>query len=388
MDENKTVSKLNIVKKLVLVTIIVYVAVFAVMNTSYFTRDNLNRIVFGFKQALSGEEPEETITFEDSGDNSYGIFKGGLVVLSDKNLLIYDASGYLLSETGINFFDPVMRFSDDYILCFDRGGTTLLLLDSFGIVRQNSFRNDGYEYSILDAQFGSGGKISVITDAQNSKGTVYVYSDQFEELYEFSSVDGYPVRADILDKNILSVVSVSPRKELSDLLFYRIDYKTGEGYQSPVYSAEDRIPISFCANAGSVEVLTDTDIVLAGKDDLQVTLKTISPNTEKYDLSADYSLFSSVLSASERKYTVSCYDRNGAPVFSQEFYDLRDICTVGDVFLVLAGDKLHFLDKTGTILHTEELVLHAGSIVAEKDIIYVVGTGTAGRVAFPSKAGK
>ena len=142
MKENRTLSKLNIAKRLIFCTILVYIAVFLVLNTSYFTRDNLHRVVFSLKQALSGEETEDVLLFEDSGENMYGIFKDGLVVLSNRSLSVYDASGSLLSETGIHFYEPVLRVSEHYILCFDRGGSGLLLCDSFGIVREKSFEKD------------------------------------------------------------------------------------------------------------------------------------------------------------------------------------------------------------------------------------------------------
>lgn len=388
MKENRTLSKLNIAKRLIFCTILVYIAVFLVMNTSYFTRDNLHRVVFSLKQALSGEETEDVLVFEDSGENMYGIFKDGLVVLSNRSLSVYDASGSLLSETGIHFYEPVLRVSEHYILCFDRGGSGLLLCDSFGIVREKSFEKDDYSYSILDAQFGAGGKISVITDSPNAKGVVYVYSEMLEELYEFSSVDSYPVRADIFDKNMLSVVSLSPRKEVSDLLFYRIDYRTGEGYQSPVYSAEDRFPVSFVAEDDRLRVLTDLDLLSAEKDALTTCLDSVPSVTDRYSISSRYVLFSSLYSVSGRTYTVSAYANGDPPLFSVEFYDLRDIACQDNAFFVLAENKVHFLDQTGSILFTEELSIPASGLVASDDTLYAVGTGTAERIEIPAAAGK
>lgn len=385
MKENRTLKKLNIAKRLVFCTILVYIAVFLAMNTSYFTRDNLHRVVFSIKQALSGEEPEELV-FDDTGGNTYAVFKGGLAVMTDRALLLYDSSGYLLSETGINFYSPVLRTSADRLICFDRGGSGLMVFDSFGVVRQKEFKTEDQDLSILDVQFGDGDRISVITNSLNSKGTVNVYTSDLEELYAFSSVDAYPVWAQVKEKNQLFVAAISPRREVSDLCFYRIDYKTGDGYQTPVYSAEDRFPVCFYSSSNGLSVLTDADLLFAGKDGLTVRLPSISPATERYVLSEKWFMTSSVVSASGRESAVNCFDLSGSLVFSVNFYDLRDIFCGNGLFLVLAEDQLHFLDQTGSILYTQPLSLSGGKIVSDGETVYVIGTGVAEKIEIPAES--
>ncbi len=59
-DSNKTLKILYLAKRLVFVTIIIYIVVFFVVNSSYLSADNIERFTFTLKKTLTESYAEGT----------------------------------------------------------------------------------------------------------------------------------------------------------------------------------------------------------------------------------------------------------------------------------------------------------------------------------------
>ena len=140
MNEKK-LKQLYLVKRLVLVAIIIYIILFIVLNTSYLSIDNLRRFGYSAKTALTQTSASKNDIMSFSSDESpvFSTFKDGFAVLNDSLISVYSKDNIRFSYHSANFRHPVMRVSDEYILCYDRGGKTLKVFNSFDLLFEKEF---------------------------------------------------------------------------------------------------------------------------------------------------------------------------------------------------------------------------------------------------------
>lgn len=61
MDNEKKLKQLKTARRLLLITLILFIAVFIVINTEYISLDNMGRIAYDVRTAFSGKNMGETI---------------------------------------------------------------------------------------------------------------------------------------------------------------------------------------------------------------------------------------------------------------------------------------------------------------------------------------
>lgn len=257
-DANKNLKKLYIAKRLIFVTIIIYVVVFFVINSSYISADNISRFTYTLKKTLTesyatGTEKSVSFMYDDS--SSEVVFKDGFALLSSGAVSIYNSKLLKFSSHSIGYANPVLKASEKYVLCFDIGGRKLSVYDSFSSVFETTF--DG---NIINAEISDDGYLAVITDAYGYKGMVTVFSPEFKEKMKWYSADYYLMYARFTKRNTLSVVSVRSNKENTDLYVVNLNYITAT--ERLTVCDEDRFPLScLVKNDNTLEVITDKDIV-------------------------------------------------------------------------------------------------------------------------------
>ena len=166
MNEKK-LKRLYLLKRIIFVAIIVYIVVFALMNTSLLSIDNLRRFGYSAKTALTQTSASNNDVLSYSSDNIpvFSPFKDGFAVLNGSQLSVYSKDNIRFSYHNVSFRHPVMRVSDEYILCYDRGGKTLKVFNSFDLLFE-------YEFSeiIINASVDNGGRVAVLTEKYGYKG--------------------------------------------------------------------------------------------------------------------------------------------------------------------------------------------------------------------------
>ena len=144
-DANKTLKMLYLAKRLVFVTIIIYIVVFFVVNSSYLSADNIERFTFTLKKTLTESYAEGTqkrvALMYDEGAEEIS-FKDGFAVLSTGTLTIYSADMVKFSSHSIGYKQPVLLASANNLICFDLGGKKLSVFDSFDQITEKTFKNN------------------------------------------------------------------------------------------------------------------------------------------------------------------------------------------------------------------------------------------------------
>jgi hypothetical protein len=349
MNEKK-LKQLYLVKRLVLVAIIIYIILFIVLNTSYLSIDNLRRFGYSAKTALTQTSATKNDIMSFSADESpvFSPFKDGFAVLNDSLISVYSKDNIRFSYHSANFRHPVMRVSDEYILCYDRGGKTLKVFNSFDLLFEKEFSD-----IIINATIDNSGKIAVLTDKNGYKGQLIYFDSSFKERFLWYSADTYPIDVAFTSTNTVSVVTVAQELENLNTVVYYLNYAAGEERGNIVSKGTFPISVAMKSDA-SIEVLSESGLVSFRSGGCSTVYNYGSQLPHRYYQGDKYTVISHKLSAQNDSYTVSAFDVAGNRLFENLFSNVRSVSSFSDTVFVLTTDTFYILDSTGnTVSETE-----------------------------------
>ncbi len=333
-DANKTLKMLYLAKRLVFVTIIIYIVVFFVVNSSYLSADNIERFTFTLKKTLTESYAEGTqkrvALMYDEGAEEIS-YKDGFAVLSTGTLSIYSADMVKFSSHSIGYKQPELLSSENNIICFDLGGKKISMFDSFDLITEKTFTNN-----ILNVAVSDSGYIAVITEEYGYKGLVTIYNEDFKEVMQWYSADYYLMYLGFTQRNTLSVVAVKPNNENMDTYIIELNYKVGE--ERNVICAENRFPMdSLVKSDSSFEIISDTDIINIRNGGYSSVLSYGSAEIHTYKQFDTYTAVVAVEDSVKNLYRITVIDSVGNKEFEKIFNGYRDIEYFNGYFFVL-GD--------------------------------------------------
>lgn len=151
-----------------------------VLNIEEITADNMRRVLAKLDVTFERGVPlAGYISYPESRDNHFALFKGGLAVLTPERLRIYDAAGVRFLDREISCGAPAVDACRRFVLTYDRGGTRLNVYNSFACVFSTV-----YEGGILSARINDAGYLSVLTRATGYNALLTVYDTSFREIYK------------------------------------------------------------------------------------------------------------------------------------------------------------------------------------------------------------
>ena len=344
MRTDNTLRKLNMAKRLVFVTIIIYIVVFFVVNSSYLSPDNIERFSYTLKKTLTesyGEGTQKRVSLMyDEGEEEI-VFKDGFAILSTGMLSIYSSDMIMFSSHIVGYKQPILLASDDFILCYDLGGKKLSMYDSFDMLSEKTF-----ERNILNVAISDNGYFSVITEAEGYKGLVTIYDKDFKEVLQWYSADYYLLYSGFTSRNTLSVVTVKPNNENMDTYVINLNYRAGE--ERKVVCAENRFPMDAMVKSDStLEVVTDTDIITFRSDGFNSIYSYGSADIYMYKQFDEYAVIVSIEDSVKGLYRLTTVDSVGNIKFESLFEDYTDIKYYNEYFYILGNGVIVTLDTGG-----------------------------------------
>ena len=369
MNEKK-LKQLFLVKRLLFVTIIAYVALFFLMNTSYLSIDNMRRFAYSAKTALTqtSASANDVITYSSGNIPVFSPFKDGITVLGDSSISVYSRDNIRFSVHSVNYRNPVLRVSDEYILCFDRGGKKLSVYNSFDLLFEKEFSD-----VIINADIDDSGRIAVITEKYGYKGQLTVFNTSFEERFLWYSADSYLVDVAFTSTNSVSVVSVVQNMENIDTVVYSLNYSAGEERAKVV--SQSTFPISVSKkNDGSVEILSETGLVSFRSGGCNTVYSYGSRVPYKFHQSDKYTVFAYDLNTPNKHFSVYVTDITGNKQFETIVENVKSVSAFSDTIFVLTSEKLLAFDRPGTVV--SEIAVSEGvtDIVAGKQKCILYGS--------------
>ena len=367
--KDKKLKQLYLVKRLLLATIILYIAVFFIMNSPYMTADNIKRVYFDVKSAITQSRPssDDTIPLSDGAMNKTVLFKDGLCHLSQNILTVYSRDMKKYSEHTVNIRTPVLKTSGKYILAFDRDGNNIYVADSFRLLK--TFTTDE---KIINAGLDENGYFYVITEKYGYKARLTVYDREFDEVFYWDCADNYVFDAVFGGKHTITTVTLQSEKEKINTVIYKLDYISAKEISQ--IKLEERLPVAcYLKTDDSVELITNKDIVSIRDGGYNLLYTFNSFNVDRFMQSDRYTLIAKTSSQSAKTDEITAIDHAGNILFSKEFSNVGDVCIVSDKFMVLSSGVLYVLNSGGNELYSYAVRNGAGRICANKDVCIAVG---------------
>lgn len=128
----------------------------------------------GFPVALKGDNLIECETIDNH-----------LVLLTDKNLLIYSKSGKEKQELNHGYFNPSIDCNQRWCLLFDIGSTQCKLVGTSGVALEKTTEN-----KIIFGKVASNGNIALVTEDEHYQCRLTIYDKKGKELFRWFSAEG------------------------------------------------------------------------------------------------------------------------------------------------------------------------------------------------------
>jgi hypothetical protein len=214
-----------------LVVVIFIVCVILLLHN----RETIGQSIFG---GTGNEEAQSNGSFEfDSGSKQVSTSVGnGLAVASSTGLQLLDRNGQEILKESFSMTTPAITACDTAVACFDVGGTSLYWGNLKG-----EFVDLTQEQNIFTVTMNDSGWMCVCTEETGYRGAVTVYNAKREQVYRWSSGEGYPITACLSpDNSLLATLSVN--SEGSTVHFFRLDSETEQAQ----YFAQTEIIMDMC----------------------------------------------------------------------------------------------------------------------------------------------
>ncbi|MBR1864353.1 MAG: hypothetical protein IJ806_09725 [Ruminococcus sp.] len=108
---------------------------------------------------------------------------GSYLLKLDKNQLkIYNEDGAVTKSFSHNYADPVLKASEKRMLIYDKGGSSLMVVN-----RQSQLFTKTTSNNIIMAEIASNNNIAVITKDERYAGILYIFDQNGREIFKWSS---------------------------------------------------------------------------------------------------------------------------------------------------------------------------------------------------------
>lgn len=340
-EAKKIAGKLDLIRGVAVLTLILYIAVALVMNSSYLTVDRLMRLRSDVIYALRNTSQGGTVRLEPVEQPKVALFQDGTAVLTRNGISVYGNDGNLYSTHVLQYKQPRIKVCGQYILCFDRGGTGWTLLNSFRVVAQGTEAG-----SITNGSLSEDGYVAIAAERAEYKGSVTVYNTDGVALARWNA-DSYLLDSFFTEKNRLTVVSLVSRKENADTVFTVFNYRKGETERS--ITSTGMFPLSLAMKQdGSIEILSDRGIHSFDGDAVSLRYSYPDAFPSLCSQGEDATLIS--FPSGSSGVLVRGLSPEGSVLFSATYPKVLSMGTYRDLFFVLTGDTLFVLDRSGTVL--------------------------------------
>lgn len=289
----------------------------------------------------------------ESSEISY--IKGDIAVLSDTEFKTYDFTGANLLSERVSYFNPNMKISDKYALCFDVSGTGLSIYNSYSCIYSDTF-----DYGIRDSDIKSSGAFAVATSGKYLSSKIIYYAENFQEKFTYETRDKEVVALSLPDKSEkIDFLTLQAKSGSFYLMLHSYNLDSDE----PTFVKEfyDEFPIKLYSDKDSICVLTDKAIHFFDRNGNEVENYSYDGETLKgcYE-SDDYIAVSYAKSILENS-TISVFTKQGEVVFEENFESsVISFSSYGSRVYVLEKGRLNVFDvKTEETSERKEIEVDA-----------------------------
>lgn len=352
----KQIRRLTLIRWILIVTLVLYIAVAVVINSEYLTVDRIRRVNSDVSWALREKSSEFRLDPEDTLDVK--LFQDGCAVLTRNGISVYGSFGNLYHTHAVRYSSPRMIVSGRYILCFDRGGNDWCLTDTFTVLCSGTEAEP-----LISASLSDDGYFALATEKFEYKGCVTVYTLKGTALARWNS-DTYLTETFFTSRNQLTAVSLLSENEKISTVFSVLDFRKGEIVASA--TADGAVPYGLAKKSdGTVEMLSSSGSWIF--DGTSVTAVRSYPDASPgifYQGASDTMI---CYPAAESGSFVEVFGADGKVLFTFRKENVLSLCCYRDLYFILAADGLTVTDASGAV--REQYPCSALSVMASPETV-------------------
>lgn len=187
-----------------LALVLLFAAVVAVVFRDQLNMDNIRRWFHYRSLMLNDSGQAEAFTYDGDLTDTFASLDGDLLVCSKHAISLYSGSGTRYVSQSVSMENPVVDTNGTLAVVYDAGGDELYVLGQ----RQLVWEADGLN-SILAAHLNRSGQLTVVTQEGGYRGTVTVYSTDYQPVMSVNLSSAYVMDAALSDDGkTLSILSV------------------------------------------------------------------------------------------------------------------------------------------------------------------------------------
>ena len=208
----------------ILALIVVLGAVAVVVFRDRLSLDNIKRWIHYRSLVLNDSGQAEAFPYDGTLDDTFAVLDGDLLVCSSTSISLYSGSGTQYVDLTVSMSTPVVDTNGSLAVVYDAGGSQLYVLGQ----RELIWSADDLD-SILSAHLNRNGQLTVVTQASGYKGSVTVYSSQYEPLMSVNLSSAYVMDAALSDNGKdLSILTVGQKDGVFDSTLSLYTLNTGD----------------------------------------------------------------------------------------------------------------------------------------------------------------
>jgi len=246
---NSTRTVLRFFRYLLLCVLVLTLALIVILNRDNINMDNLRRFFakIDIGVSTSSEQDGQQIDLIYEEDVRVASFKDGLAHLTPSELTVLDNQGTVFLSAKTGFGTPELIAGKRYIVCYDRGGTDILVSNSFAVVFEKSMPENISYITMSDENY-----MAIITSGNGYKNSLYVYNSSFEKVFVWHSNERYLLNAAVSpDKKTVALICYNVNDSSPELVGIHLDEEE-IAWQSPLKD----LPLDLCyKSAGNVALL-------------------------------------------------------------------------------------------------------------------------------------
>ncbi len=321
---------------------LLYTIISAVVHVHDFSYENFEYIMRNF--ALRLEENKESalnsVHYNPDTNMSFSKYGKGLAICGSSQLSIFSATGRITCSENVDFANPVMTASDNYIAVFDSGKNNYSVYNSFSKVHSSGFENPIRKVSIAN-----NGSHAIVTSSDSYTSVVEIFDDNFKRVSSVNIV-GYVTAIDITDTVFLiTSVSVDSNNEyVSSILCCPI----GADKASVDINEEDAFPLECHIYENGFAVFFDNRMNFYNVNGQLNGQFVYNEKPMAWACDSSGALLAFKSHGFDTKYNLCRIDNNGSVMYSQELSSaLYDLKLYEGASFILTDSELRFIDQSG-----------------------------------------
>ncbi len=305
------------VLKLVRFAVLLGFVVFAVFCIGFFkdniTVDNLRYLLKYLDLSAADNTPSDAeITFDNSNGTSFALLGNDLAVVGKNGVGLYDFAGNKLYQYDNKFASPAMLLTDKNLLVYDTDGTTLAVYDAVSKVLEKKF-----DYDVKAAAINDLGYFAVITSEKTYRSGVIVFDRDGNELFRWMSPDKY-LTGVALNANATTVTCTAVSNQNGSFCTEFVSYNTSTGTKTASKELPDTLALTvgYAENDAYLYILSDSAFLSFDRDLNQVGSVSYNPeNARFFRAFDDCFLIAESNNLSGSSMTVRAYAYDASPLF-------------------------------------------------------------------------